>query len=83
MKKIKLFPAPHVEIRIHVSEKMERDFWRCKANAMRDPGEEDDGFTCTGCSWKDVCIGDVGACELEGLEEQMGGISGETDGKDR
>lgn len=24
MKKIKLFPAPHVEIRIHVSEEMER-----------------------------------------------------------
>lgn len=23
MKKIKLFPAPHVEIRIHVSEEME------------------------------------------------------------
>lgn len=26
MKKIKLFPAPHVEIRIHVSEEMERDY---------------------------------------------------------
>ena len=78
MKKIKLFPAPHVEIRIHVSEEMERDYWRCKA--MRKPGEE---IPCAGCSWEDVCIGDMGVCEMKGLEEQMGGISGETDGKER
>ena len=80
MKKIKLFPAPHVEIRIHVSEEMERDYWACKANAMKKPGEE---LPCVGCSWEDVCIGNVGACEMQGLEEQMGGISGETDGKER
>ena len=30
MKKIKLFPAPHVEIRIHVSEEMERDYAECQ-----------------------------------------------------
>ena len=78
MKKIKLFPTPHVEIRLHVSEEMERDFWRCKA--MRKPGEELSGV---GCSWEDVCIGAMGACEMKELEEQMGGISGETDGKER
>ena len=80
MKKIKLFPAPHVEIRIHVSEEMERDYWRCKANVMKNMGEES---PCVGCSWKDVCIGDVGVCEMKGLEEQLGGISGEPDGKEK
>ena len=86
MKKIKLYPAPYVEIRIHVSDEMERDFWRCADNAKVVPGEEEDGdaFTCTGCSWEDICIcGNTGACELEGLEEQLGGVNGETDGKDR
>ena len=47
---------------------------------MKNPGEE---IPCVGCSWEDVCIGDMGACEMKGLEEQMGGISGETDGKER
>ena len=57
---------------------MAADYWRCKA--MRKPGEE---ISYVGFSWEDVCIGTMGACELKGLEEQMGGISGETDGKER
>lgn len=28
-KTIKIFPAPHVEIRLHVSEEMEEDFKKC------------------------------------------------------
>ena len=35
MKKIKLFPAPHVEIRIHVSEEMERDYAECQKMMKR------------------------------------------------
>ena len=30
MRKIKLFPFPHVEIRISVSDEMERDYWKCR-----------------------------------------------------
>lgn len=30
MKKIKLFPAPHIEIRISVSDEMERDYLECQ-----------------------------------------------------
>lgn len=30
MKKIKLFPAPHIEIRISVSDEMERDYLECR-----------------------------------------------------
>ena len=40
MKKIKLFPAPHVEIRIHVSEEMERDYAECQK--MMKSGEDYD-----------------------------------------
>lgn len=46
MKKIKLFPAPHVEIRIHVSEEMERDYVECQKMMKR--GEDCD---CDRCSW--------------------------------
>ena len=35
MKKIKLFPAPHIEIQIHVSEEMERDYAECKKMMKR------------------------------------------------
>ena len=85
MKKIKLYPAPHVEIRIHVSDEMERDFWRCADTAKVVPGEEDgDAVTGTECSWEDIGIGgNTGAWEREGLEEQRGGVNVETDGKDR
>ena len=73
MKKIKLFPAPHVEIRIHVSEEMERDYAECQK--MMKSGEDYD--------WANVSVYGTGACELKGLKEQLGGISGETDGKER
>lgn len=80
MKKIKLFPGPHVEIRIHVSEEMERDYAECQKMMKR--GEDCD---CDRCSWANVSIYGTGACELElkGLKEQLGGISDETDGKER
>ena len=78
MKKIKLFPAPHVEIRIHVSEEMERDYAECPK--MMKSGED---YDCDRCSWANVSIYGSGACELKGLKEQLGGISGEIDRKER
>lgn len=78
MKKIKLFPAPHVEIRIHVSEEMERDYLECQRRLKS--GDMD--LQCDNCSWKDVKTSSYGsACMLNGLEEQMsGGKTDETDG---
>ncbi len=35
MRKIKLFPFPHVEIRISVSDEMERDYWKCRESIRR------------------------------------------------
>lgn len=29
---IKLWPCPHVEVRVHVSEEMVRDLKRCRGN---------------------------------------------------
>jgi len=55
MKKIKLFPAPHLEVKIHVSEQMEADIKRCK---------EVDGAECDQCSWNDVQWENTGMCEL-------------------
>ena len=67
MKKIKLFPAPHVEIRIHVSEEMERDYAECQKMMKR--GED---YDCDRCSWANVSIYGTGACELKGLKEHLG-----------
>lgn len=81
MKKIKLFPAPHVEVRIHVSDEMERDYAECVKNNREGIGNEE--FPCDGCSWADVEVYGTGVCELKGLKEQLGGVSSEINGKDR
>lgn len=61
MKKIKLFPAPHVEVRIHISDQMIKDYKECQKMA-----EEDlDGKDCDKCSWRDIAWLNHGFCELE------------------
>ena len=68
MKKIKLFPAPHIEIRISVSDEMERDYLECQRRLRS--GDMD--LHCRKCSWIDVKISSYcSACTLNGLEEQM------------
>lgn len=42
-KTIKIFPAPHVEIRLHVSEEMEEDFKKCYFSEGM--------YSCRKCSW--------------------------------
>ena len=60
MKKIKIFPAPHVEVRVHVSDQMEKDMRQCQTKSG--VGLKD--LDCTLCSWKDVKIPKTGLCEL-------------------
>ena len=48
LKKIKLFPAPHTEIVLHVSDQMVKDMETCCAKALKD------GNDCEKCSWKNV-----------------------------
>lgn len=79
MRKIKLFPSTHVEVRLFVSDEMERDYLECQRRLKS--GDMD--LQCDNCSWKDVKISRCGsgACMLTGLEEQMrGGKTDETDG---
>lgn len=72
MKKIKIFPCPHVEFRIHVSDEMEKDFKECsKLFATAD------GKDCNACSWNDVVIDDMGLCEWPVVRERL--VGGEKD----
>jgi len=66
MKKIKLFPAPHLEVRIHVSEQMEADMRHCK-----EVDDFDDDFECAQCSWNDVRWDNTGMCELPVVIERV------------
>lgn len=47
---IKLWPCPHVEVRVYVSEEMIEDLKRCR-KAMDETGN---GADCRICSWKDI-----------------------------
>jgi len=67
MKKIKLLPAPHLEVRIFVSEHMEEDLKRCKELAAL-PGS---GADCKQCSWNDVQWGNTGMCELPAVIDRV------------
>ena len=74
MKKIKLFPGPHIELKVYVSDQMEEDYKEC-ARMAEDPDCE--GKECDSCSWNHVMICDLGMCELEEMEQLLGGNDGE------
>ena len=61
MKKIKIFPAPHVELRIHVSDEMIRDMHECR----RKLAETGNGGDCSKCTWDKVDVFDTGMCEFD------------------
>lgn len=63
-KTIKIFPAPHVEVRLHVSKEMVKDFKEC-----HDTGGL--GQPCTECSWFNVEIGGLTVCCIEGWEKEI------------
>lgn len=67
MKKIKLFPAPHVEVRIHVSDEMEKDLQECRRMAET----LGDGKDCAQCSWRDVDWLGTGLCELPRVRDRV------------
>lgn len=63
-KTIKIFPAPHVEVRLHVSKEMVKDFKACC-----DTGGL--GQLCTECSWFNVKIGATTVCCIKGLRKEI------------
>lgn len=67
MRKIKLFPAPHTELRLDVSDEMEKDYRDCQWMAR----VEGAGKDCNTCSWKQVEIENTGLCEWPEVMRQM------------
>lgn len=61
MRKIKLFPASHTELRLDVSDEMEKDYQECRR--MAQSGDDSMGKTIVVCS-NDDCVyrGDNGEC---------------------
>lgn len=58
VKTIKIWPSAHVEIRLHVTEKMAKDLEACKEGGVGPIP------SCAECSWEDVHIEEIGACTL-------------------
>lgn len=67
MKTVKIFPAPHVEVRIHVSDEMDKDLGECRGMARALGGGKD----CNQCSWKDVEWLGTGLCELPAVRDRV------------
>lgn len=64
MKKITLYPAPHLEVKVYVSDEMIADYKDCRKKAEVFGGE---GKDCKNCSWDKVILdgdNDVCACTM-------------------
>lgn len=74
MKVVKIFPSPHVEMRVSMSEQMETDMKECyRKSCAGEAGE------CEGCSWFEVTIGDTAFCEITELIYKVLGSTGKED----
>ena len=67
MRKIKLFPAPHVELRVSVSDEMVEDYRECRA--LLKAG--DCSKSCSVCSWYGVDFGDKALCSFREMEQLL------------
>ena len=70
MKKVRIFPAPHVEIKLHISDEMIKDIKKCRKMF----NETGNGADCNVCSWKDVEVGGMTLCGedmLKAIEERL------------
>lgn len=66
MKKIKFFQAPHVEVRVSVTDEMAADLRECDRMS-----EHDEIKDCGTCSWRDVEIENTGLCEFNEVCRQL------------
>lgn len=69
MKKIKFFPAPHVEVRVSVTDEMIADLKECKR--MAEETNYEGCKCCNTCSWGEVEIESIGVCEMEEVRRQV------------
>lgn len=68
MKKIKLFPAPNLEVRVYVTDKMVEDL-KDHERLAKVPGGP--GKDCKTCSWNGVEFSGIGMCELPEVWRQV------------
>lgn len=68
MKMVKLCPAPHVEVCVHVTDGMEKDLRECQ---QMEPLPEGKWKDCGQCSWQGVAWLDTGFCNLPGVREAI------------
>lgn len=69
MKKIKFFPAPHVEVRVSVTDEMAADLRECWR--MAEETNYEGCKLCDDCSWQEVEIDCTKMCELEEVCTQV------------
>ncbi len=69
MKKIKFFPAPHVEVRVSVTDEMAMDLRECKR--MEEATNCEGYKNCGDCSWKEVEIKHTNMCGVEDVCRQV------------
>lgn len=69
MKKVKFFPAPHVEVRVSVTDEMVADLRECwrMAEETNCEGCKD----CDDCSWCEVEIENTCLCEFNEVCRQL------------
>lgn len=67
--RIKIFPAPHVELRVHVSDEMIKDYRECERIARQTGFEEHQD--CDKCSWRETEIGNTCMCELKEMQQLL------------
>lgn len=67
MKKIKLFPAPRVEVKIYVTDEMIADMRGCKKKAQCMSNR----MVCASCSWNEVSLNGTRFCELPMVIEKI------------
>ena len=67
MRKIKLFPAPHMELRVSVSDERVEDYRECRTMLRKGACRK----SCPDCSWYEVNFGDEALCILRAMEQLL------------
>ena len=78
MRKIKLFPAPHLEIKITVTDQMVKDLHECHKRSSMSDFDYESGY-CDNCSWNKVEFLNVCMCELDDVLRLL--LGGQNDGR--
>ena len=72
MRKIKIFPCPNVEVKIHLTDEMIKEWIACdEACSNYDENGEAQFADCDNCSWNNKKFGGVGLCIYDEVREKM------------